>query len=246
MVSKNKIQLIFITLIVLTPIICSTILCKFSFEVNSKNQKTRKKNQIILTQEGNSSIDIEANFPKLIWIEGQLIIKITSNLTGYIKCIFTDSQEGEFFTSALEKKKLYGQGITQTFRIISKPFITTFPGQYKFNLLIYYINSDEKNADEIEVYNEDFDIILGMGYFTLFSFIIIFSTALIMILTKREEIEEIKPASGILGGGQISPGKIKCPKCQKLIDEGLTFCPECGERIPSFLQFNSESTSGLL
>lgn len=33
-------------------------------------------------------------------------------------------------------------------------------------------------------------------------------------------------------------GQIKCPSCRKAIQEGLTFCPECGDRIPEFLRYN--------
>ena len=40
-------------------------------------------------------------------------------------------------------------------------------------------------------------------------------------------------------------GKIKCPECNELIDEGLVFCPECGVRIPEFLRFNPDSSHGV-
>ena len=44
---------------------------------------------------------------------------------------------------------------------------------------------------------------------------------------------------------KLEPGKIICQSCHKIINEGLTFCPECGERIPEFLRFNPNSSSGL-
>jgi rRNA maturation endonuclease Nob1 len=44
---------------------------------------------------------------------------------------------------------------------------------------------------------------------------------------------------------KIFEGKIKCPKCNQIIDEGLSFCPECGSRIPEFLRFNPDSSVGL-
>ena len=40
------------------------------------------------------------------------------------------------------------------------------------------------------------------------------------------------------GSNEPLIGQIKCPSCRKLIQEGLTFCPECGERIPEFLRYN--------
>jgi len=30
---------------------------------------------------------------------------------------------------------------------------------------------------------------------------------------------------------KVPSGKIKCPDCEKIIEEGLTFCPECGKRF---------------
>ncbi len=41
---------------------------------------------------------------------------------------------------------------------------------------------------------------------------------------------------------RIPAGKIACQFCNKIIDEGLMFCPECGERIPEFFRFNPDST----
>ena len=32
-------------------------------------------------------------------------------------------------------------------------------------------------------------------------------------------------------GSKNLSGKIKCPNCKEIIDEGSTFCPECGERL---------------
>jgi rRNA maturation endonuclease Nob1 len=40
------------------------------------------------------------------------------------------------------------------------------------------------------------------------------------------------------GSSEPLIGQIKCPSCRKLIQEGLTFCPECGDRIPEFLRYN--------
>ena len=45
---------------------------------------------------------------------------------------------------------------------------------------------------------------------------------------------------------KIPSGKIKCPDCEKVIEEGLTFCPECGNRIPPWAKFNQDSSPGIL
>ena len=42
---------------------------------------------------------------------------------------------------------------------------------------------------------------------------------------------------------KIPPGKIKCKSCNEIIDEGLTFCPECGNRIPEFERYNPNYSS---
>ena len=33
------------------------------------------------------------------------------------------------------------------------------------------------------------------------------------------------------------PGRIFCPECKKVIEEGSIFCPECGTRIPRYLRY---------
>ena len=37
-------------------------------------------------------------------------------------------------------------------------------------------------------------------------------------------------------------GQIKCPICKELIDENLTFCPECGSRIEISQRYTPSST----
>ena len=91
-----------------------------------------------------------------------------------------------------------------------------------------------------------------MGYTFLICILIIFSTAIIIILSNKEDIDEELLAtmsvgsatgSGSMGGANLPAGKIRCPKCGRIIDEGLSFCPECGDRIPEFLQFGPTSPS---
>ena len=45
---------------------------------------------------------------------------------------------------------------------------------------------------------------------------------------------------------KLPSGKIKCPACEQIIEEGLIFCPECGNRIPPWAKFNPDSTPGIL
>ncbi|MEX2754551.1 MAG: zinc ribbon domain-containing protein, partial [Candidatus Sigynarchaeota archaeon] len=37
---------------------------------------------------------------------------------------------------------------------------------------------------------------------------------------------------------QAPPGRIFCPECKKVIEEGSIFCPECGTRIPRYLRYH--------
>jgi hypothetical protein len=37
---------------------------------------------------------------------------------------------------------------------------------------------------------------------------------------------------------QAPPGRIYCPECKKVIEEGSIFCPECGTRIPRYLRYH--------
>ena len=45
---------------------------------------------------------------------------------------------------------------------------------------------------------------------------------------------------------KVPSGKIKCPGWEKVIEEGLTFCPDCGNRIPPWAKFNQDSSPGIL
>ncbi len=37
---------------------------------------------------------------------------------------------------------------------------------------------------------------------------------------------------------QAPTGRIYCPECKKVIEEGSIFCPECGTRIPRYLRYH--------
>ena len=57
-------------------------------------------------------------------------------------------------------------------------------------------------------------------------------------MTKNKGSKKKGKSNKSKGSGEPLIGQIKCPSCRKVIQEGLTFCPECGERIPEFLRYN--------
>jgi ribosomal protein L32 len=57
-------------------------------------------------------------------------------------------------------------------------------------------------------------------------------------MKKKKSSAKKKKSKKAEGLAEPLIGQIKCPSCRKLIQEGLTFCPECGNRIPEFLRYN--------
>ncbi|NVM36363.1 MAG: zinc ribbon domain-containing protein, partial [Candidatus Lokiarchaeota archaeon] len=157
--------------------------------------------------------------------------------SGLINCELKDSKNGKFFTQVNKIINLTGFNQIQVIRLIFRPHLTTLPGRYNFTL----------NITGFYNYTENFELILGMGYFILILILIIFGIGLIIILVKKNEGIITKPISVSTEGSipseliETPSSKIQCPECKKLIDEGLAFCPECGSRIPEFLRFNPNS-----
>ncbi|MFX0059238.1 MAG: zinc ribbon domain-containing protein [Candidatus Hodarchaeota archaeon] len=194
--------------------------------------KNAEKEYINISQvDGNFSI--ESFFPKLIWLEGQLRLNISSNQTGQIYCSLNELSGNAGFSNVNETINLIGNNVSQTFVLRTKPSFLTFPGIYRFDL----------NITGLYTYNESFEIVLAMGYSLLTIISIAFTIGLIMIIYKHKSATKLKSTSKVIEAGTLGTssgisGKIKCPECNKIIDEGLTFCPECGARIPEFLRYN--------
>ncbi|MHA1273133.1 MAG: zinc ribbon domain-containing protein [Promethearchaeota archaeon] len=211
----------------------------YNFKI-SPNYQIRD-NFIINSCADKSNFSISADLPKIIWFEAYLNIKISSELDGKIKCISVDSKGGKYFSieeTVINIKK----SESKTIQMKLNPHLSTLPGKYQFGLVIWYI---ENENNSVQIYSKNFDTILIMGPLFLYCNLIIFSTAILIILTKNPSEEEIIAAQTGSQQGIIPEHKIKCPECGKIIDEGLTFCPECGNRIPEFLRFGPGSSSGI-
>jgi len=190
----------------------------------------------IRTSQAGDNFTVSAFLPKLIWIEAQLNLNITSNETGQIFCVFFETSGQLSFNTVNRTVDLIGGNASQGVIIKSKPDFFTFPGVYQFTL----------NITGQYIYSESFEVIFAMGYSLLILFLIIFIVSLIIIITRKSKVEEKKAASvtSTVSVGDAPAGKIKCPECHKAIEEGLTFCPDCGARIPEFLRYNP-NTSGI-
>jgi len=197
----------------------------------------REDNLDIRPSQLGDNFTINSFFPKILWIEGQLKLNISSNQTGQIYCHFSESTGKAGFNSVNISVDLIGNNISQTVEIISRPSILTLPGMYQFIL----------NITGLHNFSESFEVILILGYGLLIITSIVIIVSLIIVLTRRKTTEEeMKLATfskpGSMSIGTAPAGKIKCPECHKAIDEGLTFCPDCGARIPEFLRYNPTSS----
>ncbi len=235
-VDKNRcFSVMLIICLVFLPILYFSVFVDSPLQINSTNNKEIQSN--LKTSQVSEDFVVSSTLHKLIWIEGRLILYLKANESGQINCEFKDSQGGSFFTQINQIVDLIGNNETQKIQFTFKPLITTLPGNY-------YLTLDITGN---YVYSENFEIILGFGYIVLFLVLIIFGISLIIILSKKKEIEDSKPISSPPEGSvlsqisEVNVGKISCPECKKIINEGLTFCPECGGRIPEFLRFNPNS-----
>ncbi|TFG22720.1 MAG: zinc ribbon domain-containing protein [Promethearchaeota archaeon] len=186
------------------------------------------KLQEVNSSQNSNNQTVSIFLPKLIWWEGSLQLEIISNQTGQINCFLREvSGNSSYLNETINISNL-----NQTYTIMLKfyPDITTFPGVYIFRL----------NLTGIITYYEEFDVILGLGFIPS---IVIFGTGLVFIfyilVKKTKKSEKIQDSSVVIDSTGSLIGKISCPNCRKQIQEGLTFCPECGERIPEFLRYNS-------
>jgi len=193
-------------------------------------------NSKIKTSQAGDNFTVRAFLPKLIWIEAQLNLNITSNETGQITCVFFETSNQGSFNPVNRTVDLLGGNASQMVIIKSKPGFFTFPGVYQFTL----------NITGQYMYSENFEIIFAMGYSLMILFLIVFIVSLIIIIKRRSKVEEKETvgASSTVSVEDAPLGKIKCPECHKTINEGLTFCPDCGARIPEFLRYNP-NTSGI-
>ena len=203
-------------------------------QVHSESPNSSLK---IKATQSEDNFSISMSFPRLIWIEGQLEFEIETKIEGTFKFIFLDSEGGKYFAAIQDEVEL--EAGSEDFKFVVRPGLTTLPGIYKFGMVIRYVDDEGKTT---QIYDKDYECILGLGYLFLFSIMIIFGTAIIVILTSEEDTEGL-PSSSASFSGNIPDDKIRCAECGKLIDEGLTFCPECGERIPEFLRFSPSSSN---
>jgi len=213
-----------------------SLILPYSDPTSDYNSNT---SEVKLNQPTNN-YSIDSKFRSLIWIEAHLTLKIESNQSGVIRCVFTENTGRTYFTVINRSVEILGTNETQIIQLVLKAHITTLPGKYNFTL----------NIGGIFDYMEQFKAILGMGYLLLITILIIFVLGIILIIRKTRSSEKIKnlslsrPEPLLERTDDEIVNKIKCPECKRLIDEGLIFCPECGSRIPEFLRFNPNSPSG--
>ncbi len=241
---KSRCVVIFFVLLIFTPIIFTIVSYEINIVSNSSNN-TNSPSRIELSQNKNENVAIESDIVNFIWIEGNLEVSFSSNISGYLKITFADTKGGAYFRTVKKIKELTDNEETNAVKITIRPQLTTFPGSYSLWLLISYFEQENKEDKAIQIYTEEFQLILGIGYIFLLSVGIIFGTAILLIIVKKESKEVDKKAPSVASSINLPEGKIKCPECSKIIDEGLSFCPECGNRIPDFLRFGSKPSSGL-
>lgn len=245
--SKRGTKVILIASLILAPLLINVIWIEI-YPLSSKDkEKGFNQTKFALSTSADENMSISAQYPKFIWIKGSAILEIRSNISGSIQYTLTDSSGGKYFDIKSSNFDLEDDNSKKEYSIDIDPHLMSLPGKYNIFLIVSYFNETgaETNGGE-QFFDLQFDVILGLGDVYLSLLLIIFGTAVLIILTGKTEIEVDQAQTSPQGGtpAQIEtvsdapPGKIKCPHCKELIEEGLTFCPECGHRIPEFLRFN--------
>ncbi|MBY9004088.1 MAG: zinc ribbon domain-containing protein [Candidatus Lokiarchaeota archaeon] len=227
----RKVQNIFIIALL---IITSISITSFKLIGNS-NYHIRQEDQTkIHASQGSQNFTIDTYLPSLVWVDPQLRLNISVNQTGQIQCLFRETAGQLFFSSGNYSLSLVGNNISQIFYLQVVPLITTLPGVYQFSL----------NITGVFSYSENFEIVYALGVIPLILIFLVIIIVPIIILVKKPKgvkVKEMATVDEYVPTRSTIAGKINCPKCRKSIDEGLTFCPECGERIPEFLRYNAPS-----
>ena len=178
-----------------------------------------------------SNITVDIIKPELFMVEGHIWMNITSENAGNVHIALTEQSGDPYFVKINQSLGIVGSNESQEIIIRAIPLITTFPGKYHFTL----------NITGLFIYSESFDMFLGMGY-SVFTIVLGFIAVIsILYILKRRNANKLKAFQGeppSKSSQTVMVGKISCPKCKKMIDEGLSFCPDCGERIPEFLRYN--------
>jgi len=233
MINSNRgFRRILFSLILISQVILGISL-NLVFQNNNVLSNNTETDYLKLSQT-NGNFSIETFFPRLVWLEGQLKINISSNQTGQIFCYLNEISANSGFYEVNQTINLIGNNISQEILLKARPNFFTFPGTYRFELIITGIHN----------YNENFEITFVLGYSVLTIILAAFIIGLIIILINHKKViksktfPQVTDGTESLGVSSIIHGKIRCPECHKSIDEGLTFCPECGARIPEFLRYN--------
>lgn len=216
------------------------VLFLISFQVNLLNNDLINKNYSNLENKTLNSSQLGSNYtlnivkPDLFFIEGHLGINLSSTVSGKIYCALTEQSGEQYFIKINQSIDIIGNNQSNLIILKAIPLITTFPGEYHFTL----------NITGLFVYGNSFDMFLGMGY-SLFMIILAFITIIVIIAIvnhrsnkKNKKPEAITTVQTALSKEPLNRDQMSCPNCKKIIDEGLSFCPECGERIPEFLRYN--------
>lgn len=245
-ISKRN-RLMLISLIFL---INSLSLLFFNYNLDSYKKKIKiQKNPNSSQTEPSENIEIDVkNYSQLIWFEGNVIIETSSNISGYLRIVLSDENGGAYFQNFQNIIPISNTLENENYEIPIIPQLYLFPGRYNILLTVDYLQN-LNSTDEDTILSIQLQINIGLGLPMLIILTIVFMIAFTLIITKKEVIQEDilvgEPEKQLEIALDAPEGKIKCPKYKKVIDEGLTFCPECGARIPEFLRYHPETTSSI-
>ncbi|MHA1730926.1 MAG: zinc-ribbon domain-containing protein [Promethearchaeota archaeon] len=211
-----------------------------------------------LAQSGDVDV-IAIDRPSFIWVRGNITMRLTAyrEMTVWLK--IANSGNGPLDEVAMQTHLTFGENLLE-FPIST--VLSALPGQYTY----YIIISNASNFSTNTYLSQEFTICVGMGvpFLVLFAAILLMVLAIGLVKGKagfpvgaspaqvgsqvpsatQSPVQGPSPQQAPAGGapaptGQgAPPGKVKCPHCNKLIQEGSVFCPECGERVPAFYRYN--------
>ncbi|GAB4307226.1 MAG: hypothetical protein Kow0069_04590 [Promethearchaeota archaeon] len=197
--------------------------------------------QVVPSQAGGSVVVVGVERrPSFVWYSGELVLLVVSSANSTIWCRVLAVEKYAFRDEVVQRQLEAGVNRVVV-PLVALP--NALPGNYSYLVLV----SEQSSPFLADLYEGEFSVVLGGGLPTLVAAILTFAVAGTVTLARGKKSAPVEPVPVVLPASSpvsptpltgAPPGRIKCPTCKKDVEEGSQFCPECGARIPEYLQRN--------
>lgn len=200
---------------------------------------------------GNATFSIAAHEgPHVVWMAGTVELSVLATQNQTVWCMIDNGLGLMFLPANFTFDLVEG---TNTIVFPLKLVLEAMPGRYSYRLQVS-VNAEFTNV----LYRQNHQTYIALGLPSLVLVFVTLGGFLGIAYARNRQKKALSPTpaetsaaeTGTLpstpdeGGPQAltaPPGKIRCPSCKKVIEEGTVFCPECGHRIPEYYRYNPNS-----